>query len=303
MLNSPERLALRDRCAAGVVRLLLHVLALLPLRVSRGIGCLIGRLNLVAGTKSVRVTRRNLALCFPDQEESDREAMAARSIVHTAQTLMETPAVWLGDLEALSRQIIDVENEQLFLDCVESGRGCVVLLPHLGNWEVFNVYLASRHVSSTVLYKTPRHTWLRGIMAEIRQRYGNELVPTDVRGISRLFKALKQGRVVTVLPDQVPVSGEFVPFFGHLALTDRLVARLIARSGAPAVCVTVPRCDGGYRVRFTAVDPGLYEPETVDSLTGLNASIEACVLKDREQYQWEYKRYRERPTGEKSFYH
>lgn len=215
---------------------------------------------------------------------------------------METPAVWLGDLTRLSLLIKDVENESLFREAVEAGDGCVVILPHLGNWEVFNVYLASRGIRSTVLYKPPKQVWFRGVMAEIRERYGNELVPTDVRGISRLFKTLKQNGVVTVLPDQVPASGEFVPFFGEAALTDRLVARLIQKCGARAICVTVPRIDDGFMVRFTEVDRRLYDEDIVSSLTGLNASVEACVRKDPEQYQWEYRRFKVRPEGAAPIY-
>ncbi len=64
-----------------------------------------------------------------------------------------------------------------------------------------------------------------------RTRTGSTLVPTTAPGIRALYDAFERGRVVALLPDQVPPigAGGYAPFFGRPALTMTLVQRLNAR--------------------------------------------------------------------------
>jgi len=81
-----------------------------------------------------------------------------------------------------------------------------------------------------------------------------------------------------------------------------LVPRLIRKTKALALCCTVTRQGDGFLVRFSQPDPTLYDPDIGTSLEGLNRTIETAVSPFLEQYQWEYKRFRERPLGEKKLY-
>ena len=154
----------------------------------------------------------------------------------------------------------------------------------------------------TALYQPPRQDFLKPVMREIRQKFGNELVATNLKGLARLYRCLENGQVVTILPDQVPTTGEYAPFFNEPALTDVLVSRLLKRTGATAVCCTVRRLSSGFVVSFSAVDDRIYSANKVTSLIGLNVSIECSIVNYLEQYQWEYKRFRERPAGKKKLY-
>ena len=43
----------------------------------------------------------------------------------------------------------------------------------------------------------------------------------------------------------------------------------------------------------------IYSDDLITSLTGLNKSVEECVTDIPEQYQWEYKRFKQDPSGKK----
>ncbi|HIG42125.1 MAG: lysophospholipid acyltransferase family protein [bacterium] len=279
----------------------LHLFASLPLGVSRWIGEVIGKTNHLLGTRAARVTHDNLALCFPALSVKERVSLEKCSLIHTGQTMMEIPAVWLGNFERVQGWILGVENEHLLDEAINQGRGVLVLLPHHGNWEMFNAYFASRG-KMTALYQPPRQDLLKPLMQGVREKFGNELVATNVKGLARLYRCLEQGQIVTVLPDQVPASGEFVPFFGHDALTDVLVSRLLKKTGAAAVCCVVIRQNRGFKVRFSRVEEAIYSSQLMESLGALNSSIEGCIADQLEQYQWDYKRFRERPVGMKKLY-
>ncbi len=281
---------------------LLWSLAALPRPVSQWLGKVIGAGHLGLNTRACQVTRANIALCFSDLDSSAQNRMVHQSLINTGRTLLETPAVWLGKPGRIDTWIAEVSGENLLDARLASNQGLIVILPHLGNWELFNVYFA-RKGKMTALYQPPRKAYLAGLMAKIRNQFGNEMVATNVKGIARLYRTLRDGGVVTILPDQVPARGVFAPFFGHLALTDRLVHRLIAKTGANTLIATVVRrADGRFQVNFSAPENALSGEDEGASIAALNRCIEKVVRNTPEQYQWEYKRFRERPAGEEKLY-
>ena len=82
-----------------------------------------------------------------------------------------------------------------------------------------------------------------------------------------------------------------------------LVSKLVARSQARVFCgfvVRLPKRDG-FKLIIREADQSIYNENLLTSVRGLNKSIEDCVLMAVEQYQWEYKRFRKQPDGEKFY--
>ncbi len=285
-----------------LVLILISAIALIPRPASQWIGRRIGQFNYWRNTRSCQVTRTNLSLCFPEMTGDTLERMVRSSLEHTGQTMLETPAAWLSSIANLQTWIAEVENESLLSDPLSRGECVVLLLPHIGNWELANVHCV-RYGAQTGLYQPPKQKYLQPMMAKVRGKYGHDIVPTNRKGIARLYKVLGEGKLVVVLPDQVPASGLFVPFFGVPALTDQLASRLIRKTGARAVAVAIVRlADGRFSIRFRPADQAIYDPDLAKSVRAVNSTIENCVLESPEQYQWEYKRFRERPAGETKLY-
>lgn len=301
------------RCAdiilSGLTRALLRVIALLPLAVSQAIGRLIGRWFYWFDTRAAKVTATNIRLCFPGLSPDAQRRLVKESLMQTGQMMMECPAAWLGSLERIRSWFCEIRGEPLIDAGVASNRGLIIILPHIGNWELFNAYCAWRspakgHVKYTGLYAPPSKVWMQGIMSEIRGRFGNELVPTTTSGLVRLYRCMEDGAVAVILPDQVPARGEFAPFFGHDCLTDRLISRLIKRTRPLVVCCVIERLPQarGFRVVFSEADPDIYADDLSVSLRGLNKCVEQCIEQAPSQYQWEYKRFKRRPAGERRVY-
>ena len=286
----------------AIAELILRLFARLPRRISQTLGAFVGRLNLVFRTRSHAVTRVNLSLCFPSLDSHHLESLVKESLVNTGKTALETPAVWLAEPERLESWIEDIECESLLTEEIEAQRGVIVLLPHVGNWELFNYYTA-RFGGTTALYQPPRKKYLQPVMQTIRERGGSELVEPSIKGLARLYRALGEGRIVTILPDQVPATGIYVPFFGVEALSDVLISRLVNKTGAKVLtCCVIRQADGRFRILFRPVDSAVYAVDIDESVRGVNSTVENCVLEYPAQYQWEYKRFRERPKGERKLY-
>jgi KDO2-lipid IV(A) lauroyltransferase len=131
-----------------------------------------------------------------------------------------------------------------------------------------------------------------------RRRLGADIVPIGAAGIRRLLKTLRAGGMVGILPDQVPgraAAGCNVPFMGVTCYTATLPLELLRRSGANALFCFARRVRGGYVVHFQAVEPMLFSDDDVLAAEALNRGVESCVAIAPAQYQWTYKRFRERP--------
>lgn len=281
----------------------LKLVGKLPLRWSRRLGWLFGQMAVLTRGDSLRISRVNLALCYPGKSARERERLARRSVVSTAMTGCEVATIWHQPWSRSEDQIVRVRNQQLLCEGVNEGCGVLVLIPHTGNWEIFGMYLATLG-PSTALYAPPKIAALDPVIRAGREATGVQMVPTDVRGVRALLKALKAGGIAMVLPDQEPDAsgGDFAPFFGKPALTMTLAHNLIRRTGCRCVFGFGKRVSGGFELIFLPAEQAIYSDEQKVSLTALNRGVEACIAEAPEQYQWEYKRFRQQPEGKSSIY-
>jgi Kdo2-lipid IVA lauroyltransferase/acyltransferase len=291
--------ALRDRVAAAAAQLVLRGLALLPLRTAQGVGDLAGALAWHANSRAAKVTLANLRACFPEYPVAEIERLARASLRATGRLSAEMGPLWYWPLERFESIVASVEGTDLIDEAQRTGQGAMVLAPHFGNWEVLNLYLGKRF-GLTAMYDPPRLARLDPIVRRARMRAGSTLVPTSPAGVRRLHRTLQQGRLVGILPDQVPdpAAGVYAPFFGRPALTMTLVCRL-ARKSRPRVFIgTAQRLEAGagFALRF---EPLNFDPTEDDQgiAASINSAIECAVMRQPDQYQWEYKRFKKAPPG------
>lgn len=280
----------------------LKLVGKLPLRWSRRLGWIVGKIAVWTRGDSLRLSRINLALCYPGMDPAERERLARRSVVSTAVTGFEVATLWRQPWSRSEDHIVRVRNQQLLCEEIGDDRGVLVLMPHTGNWEIFGMYLATLG-PSTALYAPPKIAALDPIIRDGREITGVRMVPTTVHGVRALLKALKSGGIVMVLPDQEPdMGGDFAPFFGKPALTMTLAHNLLQRTGCRCVFGFGKRLEDGFELVFLPAEKAIYSGETKVSLAAMNRGVEACIAEAPEQYQWEYKRFRKQPEGRSRIY-
>lgn len=277
--------------------LLVKAMAHLPLGLLRGIGSLIGRLVWWMNGRSARVTRTNISICFPELSPAEQTRLARQSLEETAKTAMEAGAIWRNSWEWLDSKIVAKEGDELLRAKLAEGKGVLVLAPHHGNWEVVAPYLASV-ANLTAMYQPLDNPNMDELVLAGRSKLNITMAPTNRKGVMMLFKALQGGTIVGILPDQVPArdaGGEVAPFMGQPALTMTLVQGLIQRTGCAVCACYAERVPGGFKIVVMEADAAIYSADQHTSVSGLNASVEACVRRAPAQYQWEYKRFRRLP--------
>lgn len=279
----------------------LKTLGRLPLPLAGALGRAAGQVAWLFAKGPRRVTLINLEICFPHLSEMERMALARTSLIETFQTIFESGAAWTKPASEVLRQITSVEGEHLIRSTLEAGRGVVLIVPHLGNWEIANYYISSNYPFMAMYAPVPIPK-LDALIFKARTQMDGEFVPADKSGVIRLNSFLSNGGLTGILPDQQPSlkSGAFVPFFGKTALTPLLVSRLIQKTGAAAFGYACLRNPDGKTFRIVCIesDPAIYDPDPTISAAAMNRTIEALIHLAPEQYQWEYKRFNKRPDGE-----
>ena len=209
----------------------------------------------------------------------------------------ELPRLWMGKSPAM----VWTEGS---LDCVESayaaGHGVLFLTPHLGCFEVtaqaLTASFSDKFGPLTVLYRPSRKEGLGQVMEATRARPGLDTAPTTLAGVRQMIKALRAGRAVGLLPDQVPPEGmgQWTPFFGKPAYTMTLAARLALQTGAKLMVIWGERLPWGQGYRIHASELNTPEKADVDLLVlQINQAMERLILTRPDQYLWGYARYKQ----------
>lgn len=270
---------------------ILRFFAYIPLSVNHFLGRVVGSLLFLFNTEALRVTRRNLELCFPEKELSEREEIAKKSLQETAKWALEIGSIWIRGYDWCESKIQAVHNESLFIDALASERGLLLVAPHIGNWEFAGIYLGQKG-KCTVIYSEPKIMELDPLIR--KGRSGSTLVPANTKGVVGILKALKRGEMTGILPDQVPDGGGGVysNFFGIPTYTQTLIPNLIKKTKPIVLQIYALRKKGGFEIYFMEPDEAIYSDDLQESVDGLNRSIEQTCLQDLSQYQWEYKRFK-----------
>jgi len=284
-----------DKFRAKIVIALLKLLACLSLKRAQALGAFVGKCLSRGNSRAKRVTQKNIDLCFPELNNQQRAQLCQKSLLETGKLFAEFGAMWEWPTEKALGLIQSVQGKELLDEIFARNKGAIVLAPHHGNWELVGLYLSTLRPMAA-LYKPPKLKALEPYMSAVRGRHGSELVPTNKRGVVRLFSILSEQGMVGILPDQVPTGsgGVLAPFMGCQANTMKLVSRLIQRTACEVVALcAIRRPHGeGFDLVFTPADPDIYSKDLLTSVSALNKTIEQCIKTHPEQYQWEYKRFK-----------
>ncbi|MBY0576031.1 MAG: lysophospholipid acyltransferase family protein [Gallionellaceae bacterium] len=277
--------------AALLFKIIFRLLALLPLRSLHGLGALLGKLTDAASAQYAARTRKNLRLANLATDKADYQRILSATIAESGRSIAELPWIWGRPYDEVLGKVRKCAGLEHIEAAQARGKGIIFLTPHLGCFEISALYAAQR-VPITVLYRPPRLRWLEGVMRSGRGRSRVSLAKADVGGVRLLFKALKRGEAIGLLPDQVPSQGEgeWADFFGRPAYTMTLVGRLAQSSGATVLIAYSERLPHGrgyvIHVEPLALDFSAPVPRQINA--ALERTIRACPA----QYLWSYNRYK-----------
>ncbi len=272
-----------------MLKTILSVVGRLPLRALHVIGAALGWLTYLMSPVYASRLRDNIAQSGIGSDASARRKLVRAAIAEIGKGALEMAAIWFRNEDAAAALIVERNNWPLVEAARERGKGIIFLTPHLGCFEVTALYAALR-MPITVLYRPPHKRWLEPLMIAGRARAQAKVAPANTYGVRMLYRALRKGETIGLLPDQAPGQGEgeWADFFGRPAYTMTLVARLADASGATVVLAYAERLARGRGYRLHLREPR----EPITSAAAMNRAIESLIRECPQQYLWSYNRYK-----------
>ena len=236
-----------------MLRGLLRVLSKVPLRWMHAGGAALGWIIYSCSSGYARRMKNNLRNSGLGGDPDSYRRLLRAAVAQNGKALTELPAVWFRDDDAAAGLIVECEGWEVIETVRRRGQSIIFLSPHMGCFEIAARYVAS-HFPLTVMYRPPREPWLDALMESGRTNKQMHLAPTSIKGVRMLYRALRRGESIGLLPDHAPGIGEGVwaNFFGQRAFTMTLPRKLQRASGAAFIMTFGERlpCGKGFRLHF-----------------------------------------------------
>ena len=285
-----------------VIFALMWLAHFLPLAVLARLGGWVGTIVYWLIPERRMVARVNLARCFPQMPEAERERLARAHFRAFCRSFVEHGLLWWAPRSRIER-LIRIEG----LEHLHALRGQRVILfaPHFVGLDAGGTRLSCEGDMASMFanQKDPR---FGALLRKGRSRFGDQRLISRQEGIRAAIAVIREGRPFYYLPDQDYGARDalFVPFFGVPAATVTALPRLVRITGAkilPAVTRMLPG-GGGYVLTLGPVWSDFPSGDLEADTRRMNAYIETRVLEMPEQYFWMHKRFKTRPPGEAGFY-
>lgn len=190
--------------------------------------------------RGVRRLRANLARVRPDLDAASLDRLthdAVRSYLRYWAESFRLPAWPLEDVVRRTRTV----DEQVLRDAHAQGRGVVVPLPHMANWDWAGAWACGTGMPLTTVAERLKPERLYDEFVAYRAELGMEILPAgDPATFATLVERTRAGRLVPLLADRdLSRSGVEVELCGHRARMPRGPAELARRTGAPLIPATL----------------------------------------------------------------
>jgi KDO2-lipid IV(A) lauroyltransferase len=276
--------------------LLMRALAPLPLSWVRAMGWLFGWVLYAVVVPRRRVVRANLAQCFPQWSERQRQALVPQVFIRFAQAWLDRGWLWHGRPEVVRRRLHLTGAVSEF----DGDTPIVIFAPHFigmdAGWTAITQQLP-RHF--TGIYTDQSNKVVDAWMLKGRQRFETARPFGRADGVKAIVSSLRAGSPLYLLPDMNfgPEESIFVPFYGVPAATLPSLSRFARLGGAKVVPVVARMTPQGYDVTVLPAWQD-YPTRDVEADTALmNVRLQEYIDTMPEQYYWVHKRFKSRPPG------
>jgi KDO2-lipid IV(A) lauroyltransferase len=254
----------------------------LPEKLAYAIGAKISDYVYKKNGKGVKRLRSNYARVNPSLSEVELNELTKDGMRSYLRYWIDTFRLNKWSKEKIINSTT-VENEQLLRDPIKNKQGCLVVLPHAGNWDHAAAYFCSTGIKlSTVAEKLKPEAIFLKFLAH-RESIGIEVLHTEQKVIPTLLERLNEGKLVALVADRdLSKNGVEVDFMDGTAKMPSGPARLILNSNAAFISAYITYTKKGIHIVFKEIGPkptSGTEDEKIIALTQLMADNFATGIK------------------------
>jgi KDO2-lipid IV(A) lauroyltransferase len=273
------------------------VTGFIPRPIGLAMGKALGWLWWQVDRKRKTIALNNMKIAFgEDKSVAERQSLARRVFINLGMVLYEM--CWALRLSRTRfASYFRIEGRSNYEAAAGAGKGVLLLTGHIGNWELLPIIMTMSGEHANVLYRPLDFKPLDYFFIKARTRFGGQMISKSGT-VMTLFKLLRKGENIAVLLDQNVGQGYGVPveFFGRRAFTNKGLAMLAIRTGAPVVPVFIVREGDGYVARVLPALPliqtGDNRKDIEENTQQYNDTLETIIRSHPDQWFWVHRRWK-----------
>lgn len=291
----------RYRTEYVFVRLLGGLVCVLPHRCALLVAYVVSRVAYVCARKRRREAQRRIWLVFGDTLSSKTVKRIAwisfRNAAFNAVEMLRIARFGYDELNRMMPQLSTVVARLRILIEEAEGRGLILALPHMGNWDLAGscCYLSGLPIFSVA--GKQRNVRMNDLINRLRAGHGMEILERGSGTIRQILSRIRSGQIFAILPDTRSFTPDIlVPFLGDVANLARGMASFSYSANAPVVPLVIRR-QGWSRFMiemFDEIHPDLAAKKSAECVRitrEVAGIIDAAIRETPEQWFWYNKRW------------
>jgi Kdo2-lipid IVA lauroyltransferase/acyltransferase len=190
-----------------------------------------------------------------------------------------------------------VHDEGGVAEHIRSGRGAIIAVPHIGNWDLAGIAAQSYGVPILFMARRQKNPLTDAYLNRMRSSTGVETIMNDTSAIRLALRRLGAGKVLAMLPDvRARRQSLEIAFLGGHANLGRGMAVFAREAGIPVFPCCVWR-EGWTRHHFQSLAPIWPQPGVEAEVEDrritqqVMTQLDAVIRAHPEQYFWFNKRW------------
>ncbi|MBM3242262.1 hypothetical protein FJZ31_38835 [Candidatus Poribacteria bacterium] len=274
----------------------------LPLRVALWWGAGLGDLMWYVLKNRRKIAISNLRLAFGNEKTAlELNRIAKQSFRNLGKNIAEFLRFPLLNEQNLW-DLVTVEGRENVEHALDLGRGVIIFIAHLGNWELLAPVYSALFPKTAVIAFPLKNRYLDKMVNKYRCWLGLEIIRKRL-ATKYVLKALKDNYVVGFIADQnAGREGVVVEFFGKLASTARGPVAIALKTGAPLILSLDIRFPNDRHcliitepVKLTIT--GDLDEDVACNTAKLMAELEKQIRRYPCQWMWQHDRWKTRPDA------
>ena len=200
--------------------------------------------------KGIKRLRGNYGRVMPEYSPQKLEELTKLGMRSYLRYWFDTfrLSTWSKNRIISTTQVI---RENLLRDPIHSKQGCIVALPHAGNWDHAAAYFCSTGITLTAVVEKLKPEAIFKKFLAYRESIGIEAISHKEKTIPILTQRLQAGKLIALVADRdMSRNGVEVNFFGKTSKMPSGPAILAIKTGAPLITAYVRYTPDGIQIIF-----------------------------------------------------
>lgn len=210
-------------------------------RIGAGIGCIAHKL----AKKRRAIVQANLKIVHPNLPAEQLQDLSKEVFRKSFANLASSINTGFISSKKIPN-IVTIKGQQ-HIDNLDPKKGCIMLLFHMGNWEVLSriAPLFNSEKPSAAMFRPLNNSLINDHITQSREKDGTKLFGRK-RGLIQASKFLRDGGILGILGDQhAGGAGITLPLFGKETSITPLPTMLAQKYDCPIIPVTVSTISSG----------------------------------------------------------